>query len=158
VTTGIDAPRVRTRRVASALLWLAVAGQWLLAWFVPWTSRGLLSTSSLADGARLIRGGSVSALVPSWAAWVLLVAPACALAVLGSATREGSVVVAIRCVTVLVMAAVFAVAFQAFARLDLTRLGPGGWLTLSGLALGLAGILEQRHSTRLLDRGKTDHE
>jgi hypothetical protein len=121
---------------------MAVGATWVVAWFLPWTSRGLLSTSSLRDGAGLVRSGSVSALVPAWAAWTLLLAPACGLVLVGSATRHGGVAFAVRCVVLVVMSAVFAAGWYAVGELDVDRLGPGGWLTALGVLLGLTGLAE----------------
>lgn len=141
-TTGGAAAGAPARRAATAALWLAVGAAWVVAWFLPWTSRGLLSTSSLRDGAGLVRSGSVSALVPAWAAWTLLLAPACGLVLVGSATRHGGVAFALRCVVLVVMSAVFATGWYAVGELDVDRLGPGGWLTALGVLLGLTGLAE----------------
>ena len=152
--TGSTAALTSTARAARTLLWVAVGTAWVVAWFVPWTSRGLLSTSSLQDGARLIRSGSVSALVPSWVAWLLLLGPVSGLVVLGSATRDGPAITAARCALLLAMAVAFVMSWYAVAELDVGRLGPGGWLTGTGVALGLAGLAAQRLATRTRPRGE----
>ena len=146
--TGPHAADAPIGRVALGVLWLLVSTAWLVAWFVPWTSRGLLSTSSLADGARLIRDGSVSALIPSWVGWLLLIGPACGLLVLATFPRVGPVAVSARTLSVASMVAVFVACFHSVAQFDPARLGPGGWLTVGAVVLGLAGLALHRRLPR----------
>jgi hypothetical protein len=150
--TGTSAAATPTRRAATTLLWLAVGTAWVVAWFVPWTSRGVLSTSSLEDGARLVRSGSMSALVPTWVAWALLLSPVSGLVLVASSTRDGSTVTAVRYTLVAAMFAAFVLSWYAVAELDVDRLGPGGWLTLTGIVLGLIGQAEQWRSTHARPR------
>ncbi len=145
--TGITAASATTRRAATVLLWAAVGTAWLVAWFVPWTSRGLLSTSSLEDVARLVRSGSVSALVPGWAAWLLLLGPVSGLVLVATAVHDGQRITAVRCAVLVAMSVAFVASWYAVAQLDVDRLGPGGWLTGAGVAIGLAGLAERwRHA------------
>lgn len=150
--TGTTAAATPTRRAATTLLWVGVGTAWVVAWFVPWTSRGVLSTSSLEDGARLVRSGSVSGLVPSWVAWALLLGPVSGLVLVASATRDGRIVAAVRYTLVAAMSVAFALSWHAVAQLDVDRLGPGGWLTGTGVLLGLIGLAGQWRSARALPR------
>jgi hypothetical protein len=155
VKTGTTAAAGRTRRAATVLLWVAVGTAWLIAWFVPWTSRGLLSTSSLEDVARLVRSGSVSALVPRWAAWLLLLGPASGLVLFATAAVDGQAITAVRCALLVAMSVAFVASWYAVAQLDLDRLGPGGWLTGTGVAIGLAGLAEGWRHTHFHPQGET---
>jgi hypothetical protein len=146
VKTGTTAAGT-VRRAATVALWVAVGAAWLVAWFVPWTSRGLLSTSSLEDVARLVRSGSVAALVPSWAAWLLLLGPVSGLVLFATAVQDGQMITAVRCAVLVAMSVAFVASWYAVAQLDVGRLGPGGWLTGTGVAMGVAGMAERwRHT------------
>ena len=68
--------RASVARVSSVLAGVA----WILATFLPWAQRGLLSSSSLVEAASFVRRGVID-VVPSGAA-VLLLAPTAAGVVL----------------------------------------------------------------------------
>ena len=113
--TGTTAAATSTGRAATTVLWVGVGTAWLLAWFVPWTSRGVLSTSSLEDGARLVRSGSLSGLVPTWVAWALLLGPVAGLVLVASSTRDGRTVAAVRYTLVAAMSVAFVLSWNAVA-------------------------------------------
>ena len=150
-STGTAGGAARTRHWCVSLLWMTTGLAWFLASFLPWTSRGLMSTSSLQDGSRLIRTGALSSIAPGWLAWLLLGVPLGGLVVFATATRDGGAVTAIRVALLLAVAAVFVALGYALAEVDVTRLGPGAWLTGGGVVLGGLGLAERwRHrlSTR----------
>lgn len=153
-STGSAGSAARVRHWRSSVLWVTTGLSWVIASFVPWTSRGLLSTSSLQDGSRLIRNGALSAVAPGWLAWVLLGLPLGGLVLLASATRDGGMVTAVRVALVLAVAAAFVALWSVIAEMDITRLGPGAWLTAGGVTLGLLGLGAQWRHRRSTPEGR----
>lgn len=134
-------------RPAVMLLWCTAGACWVTQLFVPWTTRGTLSSASMLDAVRLVRSDSVDAVVPGWAAAVLLALPAIGLLVGGSVGLAGPVAEGGRIALTLIAVALWVLAFVGLADSDVGRLGFGGWLTAGG-AVAAGAAVTCRHVGR----------
>lgn len=147
---------VRPVAVLATAGWVAVAGCWLVALFLPWTARGLLSSASLLDAVRLVRDGVVGDVVAPAAALALLLPAAAGVVLLALSGFRGRWVWGVQ----LLVACAGAVGSAGFAwRLaggELERAGPGAWLSLLGVLLALLAAVAGWFDVRLraaLERG-----
>ncbi|WP_183099541.1 hypothetical protein [Nocardioides pelophilus] len=109
---------------------------WLVALFLPWTSAGALSSASLLDAVELIRRGSVDAVVPSWAAVVLLVPCVAGIVLVGAVGFHGRTTNALRLLALgLGSLGALGIGWR-LAGLDVTAVGPGAWVALGGVLVG----------------------
>jgi hypothetical protein len=115
------------------MLWVAQAS-------VPWTRRGAFSSSSMLDGARLLRSGLVADAAPRWTSLVLVVVPALGVLVGATAGLRGRAMWTTRLTTVVAVTVAFVLFVHNVAGADLSRLGPGGWLTSAGIVSGALGL------------------
>lgn len=122
------------------LAWVAAGGAWCAQLVLPWTSSGTFSSSSLADGIRLIRNGTLSGIAPAWVAPVLLVLPAAGLTLVGLALVDGAVAVAARLLLALVGLALVVASVALLVSGEPSRLGPGGWTAVGGAGLAVAAV------------------
>lgn len=136
-----ESPAELRRHLPAALLWVLAGGCWTVQLFLPWTTRGAFSSSSMLDGVRLLRSGVVDAVVPPWAVYALLALPAIGLSVTGVAGLAGPVAEMVRFVLGLLGAAVVGAAGHVLVAYDITRIGPGGWVSLAGAVLAGAAVL-----------------
>jgi hypothetical protein len=127
---------------------------WVVQSAVPWTRRGVFSSSSMLDGARLVRSGAVGEVVPVWVAGIFLVVPAVGVLVAATAGLDGRAVRVSRFVALLVVAVLFLGFVHNVASADPGRLGPGGWLTVAGIVLGGIGLASIRRADRASRRGE----
>ncbi len=134
-------PAELRRHVPAAVLWVLAGGCWTVQLFLPWTTRGAFSSSSMLDGVQLLRSGVVDAVVPPWATYALLALPAIGLSVTGVAGLAGPVAEMLRLALGLLGAAVVVAAGHVLVAYDITRIGPGGWVSLAGAVLAGAAVL-----------------
>lgn len=118
----------------------------------------MFSTSSMLDAVRLIRSGTVDALVPSWAAPVLLAMPCAGLAVAGLAGFGGLLVDAVRVLLALTVAGLFALAFHFLAGADVFRLGYGGWIAALGISLAVVAVVTKQPGPRVPRISQEKHQ
>lgn len=129
----------------SALLatcgWLVTGCCWLVALFVPWTTRGLLSSASLIDAVRLIGRGVVASVVPPAAAWLLLVPTIAAIGLLALSGFRGRWVL-VGQVLLAVIGTVLSLGIGwRLTDGDIGKAGPGLWLSLLGALFAVAAVV-----------------
>jgi len=129
--------RVRNHLLAP-LVWIVAGAFWLVQLFLPWTSSGTFSTSTMVDGIRLIRSGEVESVVPGWIAPVLLVLPAAGLGLIAVASLDGVVAALVRVALGAVCLILLGLSVHYLVDSDPGRLGPGGWTAGAG---GLATLV-----------------
>ena len=135
-------PTVETRRhLPVATLWVLAGSCWTVQLFLPWTTRGAFSSSSMLDGVRLLRSGVVDSIVPPWAVYVLLTLPAIGLSVTGIAGLAGPAADLGRVVLGVGGAVVVVLAWDVLAGYAPSRIGPGGWVSTAGTLLAGAAVL-----------------
>ena len=136
------------------VLWFVCGMLWVVQATVPWTRRGLFSSSTMLDGARLVRSGTVGEIVPVWVAGIFVAVPALGVLVAATAGLVGRVVGIVRLVSLLAVTLLFAGFMHNVASADPGRLGPGGWLTVAGIVLGGTGLTSIRGADRPSRRGE----
>jgi hypothetical protein len=129
---------------ATMLLWCAAGACWVAQLFVPWTSRGTFSTSSMLDAVRLVRSGAIDAMVPAWVAFALLTVPAIGLVVGGSVGLTGAAAEGCRIALAVVASVLCALGFVELTGTDPQGLGAGGWLGLCGAGSALAAVVARQ--------------
>ena len=134
----------RVLRTVAWVAWLGAGACWFSQAFTPWTSRGVLSVASSVDAFRLARSGLVDNLVPVWIAPFLMVLPAVGLGMVALLGLRGALVKGARVVLALVGASVVVLTLAYLAKFDPGRLGPGGWLSVAGAFLAIAGVAVDR--------------
>lgn len=125
--------------VAASLVWMTAGGCWVAQLFVPWTSSGPFAVSSTVDGFRLVRSGAVDSIAPAWTAFALLLLPAVGLALLATASLAGVAGSALRLALGVLGALLVVAAVAVLVSFEISRVGPGGVLTLAGVALVAVG-------------------
>lgn len=146
----LSVPTVESHRAASvAPLWVLAGACWTVQLFLPWTSRGAFSSSSMLDGVSLIRSGAVDAVVPGWAAYVLLALPAIGLAMTALAGLGGAAAGLGRVTLAVGGAAAVAAAGHLLVGYQPSRTGPGGWVSAAGALLAVAAVLTSVRGRRL---------
>ncbi len=116
------------------LLASAVAGAcWLVALFLPWTSHGALSATSLLDAVELIRRGAVDAVVPSGVAVLVLVPSIAGIVVIGVAGLAGRPMAVVRAGALAVGSLGSIGLVLALSDADPAAAGPGAWVALVGV-------------------------
>ena len=136
------------------VVWFLCGMLWVVQAAVPWTRRGVFSSSSMLDGARLVRSGTVGEVVPVWVAGVFLAVPAIGVLVAATAGLDGRAVRVSRFVALLVVTVLFLGFVHNVASADPGRLGPGAWLTVVGIVLGGTGLASIRGTNRPPRRGE----
>jgi hypothetical protein len=121
-------------------LWAGAGACWLVSLFLPWTSKGALSSATLVDAVRLIRRGSVDALVPPAAAAVLLVPALAGIVLIGLAGFAGRAVEIARVVAGAVGAVASLGLGLPLTGADPTAAGPGAWVALVGVVAVVAAL------------------
>lgn len=124
----------------ATLLWFAAGMLWVAQATVPWTRRGAFSSSSMLDGARLLRSGLVDAAAPRWAALLLVLVPTLGVLLGATAALRGTAVWVARMICVSVVTVAYTLFVHNVAGANLTKLGPGGWLTGAGILIGALGL------------------
>ncbi len=135
-----------TRRHLATILWFVSGMLWVVQAAVPWTRRGPFSSSSMLDGARLFETGVVDEVVPRWASFVLVVVPVLGVFVGATAALRGRALFTARLICVGVVSALFVFFVHNVAGADPTRLGPGAWLTGTGIVLSILTLTRTRHT------------
>lgn len=124
-------------RIVVPLIAAAAGACWLIALFVPWTSRGALSRASLLDAVELVRRGAVDALLPDGVAVVLLVPALAGIVLVGVAGLAGRAVAVVRAIALAVGALGSLALAAVLTDLDPSAAGPGVWIALAGAVAAL---------------------
>jgi hypothetical protein len=133
--------RAHARAVAAGTLWGLAGGGWVASAFLPWTTRGLLATSSPLDAVRLIRTGVIDGATPPGTSAALLTLPAVGVGLIGLAGFEGRVVRAIRVALLVLAAALLLGALQVLTGISPGRFDRGAWTAVVALGCALAALV-----------------
>ncbi|WP_183095019.1 hypothetical protein [Nocardioides stalactiti] len=127
-------------KVVVLLSSVVAGGCWLAALLLPWTAEGALSASSLLDAVELARSGRVDAVVPSYAALVLLVPSIAGIVLVGVVGLAGRALAAVR-LAALVLGSVGVLALVVrLSGADGANLGPGAVVALGGVLAALVAV------------------
>lgn len=121
---------------------------------MPFSTQGLLSSSSPLDGAEMVISGQFAATVSIWAALGLLILPTIALVLVGTLWIEGERMALARVVIGLLGVLISMILLRGLTSFELSAFGPGAWLTLTGLLLSLAAAA-QWFGYRFMPKGVT---
>jgi hypothetical protein len=110
------------------------------ALFVPWTATGTLSSATLLEAARLVRRGTLDAVVPPSVAYLLLVPGLVGVVLLGLAGFSGRAVAVVRTGLAAVGAALCVALAVLLTGGDAGRIGAGTWLAGAGVVVALVAV------------------
>ena len=132
------------------ILWFVSGMFWVAEAAVPWTRRGMFSSSSMLDGASLSRAASSTRWFPPGPR-ALLLRPILGVVVGATAVlRAAPWVVRLICVVVVSVRSGF---MHNVASADPARLGTGAWLTVAGIVLGVV-VMASDARERAMGRGE----
>ena len=143
-----------TAAVAPAV-WLVVAATWVAELFVPFATRGALSTTSPLDAVALQRSGALDGMVGTGAVLGLLALPLAGLVIACLVPARGRAAALARGSVALAGLLAGLVLLHALTDLDTRRMGTGGWLTALGCLAALTGAVVEagRHLSERTPRG-----
>lgn len=133
--------RAHRRASAAAALWVAAGAGWVGSAFLPWTTRGALSSSTPLDAVRLIRTGMLDGAVPAGASAALLGLPAVGVGVMGLAGLGGRAAYAARVVLVSIALALLAGSLHVLAADRPGRLDGGAWTAVAALGCAVVALV-----------------
>lgn len=123
--------------------WLIVAAAWVAELFVPFATRGVLSSTSPLDAVVLQRSGALEGMVGTGGVLGLLVLPLAGLVLACLVPLRGRAASLARVSVALVGLLAGLVLLHALTDLDTQRMGTGGWLTALGCLAALTGAVTE---------------